>query len=226
MIKHNISAVSRYAGNFWYLFCGLLLTLLITPLTANLPVIGRYSMTLIFNLFMLISVWSLTASTRIFRLGIWLTVSISGAIGLQVLTGESQFLELSALLLMLTFCIISCFIAAKNVFTMHKVNLSSLIGAFCVYLLLGLIWALLYRLLLLFDWGSLTGNITADEQTLFADLLYFSFVTLASLGYGDIVPVGGMTKTFAYLEAITGQFYLAVMVASLVGVFISGRVRH
>lgn len=226
MIKHNISAVSRYAGNYWYLFCGLILTLLITPLTANLPVIGRYSMTLIFNLFMLISVWSLTASTRIFHLGIWLTVSISGAIGLQVLTGESQFLELSALLLMLTFCIISCFIAAKNVFTMHKVNLSSLIGAFCVYLLLGLIWALLYRLLLLFDWGSLTGNITADEQTLFADLLYFSFVTLASLGYGDIVPVGGMTKTFAYLEAITGQFYLAVMVASLVGVFISGRVRH
>jgi voltage-gated potassium channel len=226
MIKGKIPAPSNYASSFWYLFCGLLLTLLASPFSADLPVIGRYSMTLMFNVFMLISVWSLAASVRIFRFGAWLIVGISSAIGIHALVGDSLILELFTLLLMLTFCVISCYIAAKNVFNMNKVNLDSLIGAFCVYLLQGVIWALLYRLLLLFDWSSFTGNITADEQAIFSDLLYFSFVTLASLGYGDIAPVGGLTKTFAYLEAITGQFYLAVMVASLVGVFISGRIRH
>ena len=226
MIKGKIPAPSNYASSFWYLFCGLLLTVLASPFSADFPVISRYSTTLMFNVFMFISVWSLAASARIFRFGVWLVVGISSAIGIHGIVGDSKILELFALLLMLTFCVISCFIAAKNVFNMNKVNLDSLIGAFCVYLLQGVIWALLYRLLLLFDWGSFTGNITADEQAIFSDLLYFSFVTLASLGYGDIAPIGGLTKTFAYLEAITGQFYLAVMVASLVGVFISGRIRH
>jgi hypothetical protein len=52
-------------------------------------------------------------------------------------------------------------------------------------------------------------------------MLYFSFVTLTTLGYGDIVPVGNMARTFCWLEAVVGQMYIAVLVARLVGLHIA-----
>jgi hypothetical protein len=59
------------------------------------------------------------------------------------------------------------------------------------------------------------------EQNLnFDSFLYFSFVTLTTAGYGDIAPVNPLIRTLAYLEMVTGQFYLAILVAGLVGLFI------
>jgi hypothetical protein len=52
-------------------------------------------------------------------------------------------------------------------------------------------------------------------------VLYFSFVTLTTLGYGDVVPTSPVTRTLASLEAITGQLYLTVLVARLVGLHIA-----
>ncbi len=225
MKKFDIPNTRLQSGNFWYLFSGLMLTLVMTPFHAELPGFGRYSMTLLFSVFMLVAVWSLAASRMVFRFGGCLVAGISSAVGIKAIIGDSVQLELMGLGLMLVFCVLSCSIAARNVFVMHRVDLNSLVGAFCVYLLLGVIWALLYRLVVLFDWGAFSGNITTLEQQVFPDLLYFSFITLASLGYGDIIPVGNLPKTLAYLEAVTGQFYLAVMVASLVSAYNTGRNR-
>ncbi|MGZ4957858.1 MAG: ion channel [Methylomonas sp.] len=213
------------SGNFWYLFVGLLLMLLSVPFSTRVPMgEGRYSIMILFTLFMLVAIWSLSESRHIFRLGILLVLSIVGVVGVNALSGSSHALDSIGLLLMLIFCSLSCFIAARNVFVWHRVDLNSLVGAFCVYLLLGMIWALLYRLLYINGWAAFTGNIAEQDQ--FPDLLYFSFVTLASLGFGDIVPIGSLPKTLAYLEAVVGQFYLAVMVASLVGIYSTGRKRE
>lgn len=209
----------RCDGNFWYLFVGLLLTLLIVPFAVDLPGVGRYSIALIFSLFMLVAVWSLAASKRVFRFGVLLVIAIIGVLGLNAFAGASPILEMVGLLLMLIFCGLSCQIAARNVFVMHRVDLNSLVGAFCVYLLIGLIWALLYRLLYLYGWAVFSGNLTGQGEARLSDLIYFSFVTLTSMGYGDIVPTGSLPRTLAYLEVVVGQFYLAVMVASLVGIY-------
>ena len=69
---------------------------------------------------------------------------------------------------------------------------------------------------------------TGDEETglspfgssNFTEIVYFSFVTITALGYGDIAPVSAPARTAAYLQAIFGQFYLAVMVARLVAIHI------
>ncbi len=53
--------------------------------------------------------------------------------------------------------------------------------------------------------------------------VYFSFVTLSTLGYGDITPGNLLTGTFTYIEAILGQLYLAIMMARLVGLYIANR---
>ena len=88
---------------------------------------------------------------------------------------------------------------------------------------IGIIWALLYGLVEVLIEGSFSGNLLNVGGSRFWDLIYFSFVTLTTLGYGDILPMNSYARTLAYIEAIAGQFYIAILVASLVGAHLSDR---
>jgi hypothetical protein len=85
-------------------------------------------------------------------------------------------------------------------------------GAIAVYLLLGLLWARLYELVILFNPGAF--QIAHDDGI--ATLFYFSFVTLMTIGYGDVVPVSLVARNLAILEGLTGQLYLVILISSLV----------
>ena len=104
-----------------------------------------------------------------------------------------------------------------------KIDVNKIVGSVTIYLLIGIIWALLYALVEEFFTGSFSGADLANDGNQFWDLIYFSFVTLATLGYGDILPVNTYARTLAYMEAIAGQFYIAILVASLVGAHLSER---
>ena len=83
-----------------------------------------------------------------------------------------------------------------------------------IYLLLGLVWATLYLAVDAFYPGSIqVGTHSADRQT---ELLYFSLVTLTTIGYGDVVPLSGEARILAALEGVTGVLYIATTVALLV----------
>ena len=105
-----------------------------------------------------------------------------------------------------------------------RVTTHEVFGALSVYLLLGMIWVFLYALCLLSDAGALRFPEGEFEQltdlaahgVAMQDLTYFSFVTLSTLGYGDIVPVSPLARTLAWMEAVFGQLFLAVLVARLV----------
>jgi voltage-gated potassium channel len=100
-------------------------------------------------------------------------------------------------------------------------------AALCMYLMMGLLWSFVYTLLFAVDPESISlasavqGE--ADGRDVFSEMYYFSFVTLTTLGYGDILPVSRLARSLATMEAIVGQLYLAVVVASLVGIQISSR---
>jgi len=87
-------------------------------------------------------------------------------------------------------------------------------GAVAIYLLLGLIWARLYQVVELASPGAFRAP--AGESPNGANLTYFSFVTLATLGYGDISPVNIVARDLAVLEAIMGQLYLVILISRLV----------
>ena len=87
-------------------------------------------------------------------------------------------------------------------------------GAVTIYLLLGLIWTRLYQLLESISPGSF--RFPAGEDLNAAALAYFSFVTLATLGYGDITPVSIVARDLAVLEAVMGQLYLVILISRLV----------
>lgn len=89
-----------------------------------------------------------------------------------------------------------------------------------VYLLIGLLWALLYAIFNFFAPGSFSApDLPIDQQTLM--FAYYSFITLTTLGYGDITPLARWAVSLSALEAVIGQLYLAVLVARLVGMHIS-----
>ena len=111
----------------------------------------------------------------------------------------------------------------KSLFSARTLTFDSILGAVCGYLFVGLGWAVLYARVEGFRPGSFQISpklVTGGEvaRPLPQVLTYFSFVTLTTVGYGDISPVSPATRTLAWMEAITGQFYLAVIVAGLVSV--------
>jgi len=101
-----------------------------------------------------------------------------------------------------------------QVFRAGPVTRHRLEGAIAVYLLFGVGWAHAYHLTGLLHPGSF--NTPQGEIPSVLDWVYFSFITLTTVGYGDIVPVRPIARTLAMGEALTGQLYLAVLVARLV----------
>ncbi|CAH1526508.1 MULTISPECIES: potassium channel family protein [Vibrio] len=128
---------------------------------------------------------------------------------------DLSILTLSALLVFLFSHIYS---ALKQVVLTKSVTTNHIIGSICIYLLLGLAWAVIYLLVLEFFPSSFTGLEAKPWLSNLFNTLYFSFITLTTVGYGDISPTVPVAQFFVFFEAIVGSFYLAIMVASLVSI--------
>jgi voltage-gated potassium channel len=102
----------------------------------------------------------------------------------------------------------------------EEVTRDLIIGAAVVYLLMAIMWTFIFVAVETLHPGSFNipegQNIEANRQ-----FLYYSFVTLTTLGYGDITPLTGLARSLCVLEAVLGQLYLVVQVAWLVGVHVS-----
>lgn len=105
----------------------------------------------------------------------------------------------------------------------HAKRVSShvLFATFSLYLIVGLFWGSLYTLLNSISPGSYSGALLEGSQSAFHAFNYFSFVTLTTLGYGDITPQTAGASSLCQMEAIVGQFYTTVVVAWLVGMHVS-----
>jgi voltage-gated potassium channel len=99
----------------------------------------------------------------------------------------------------------------------RSVARAELYTAVNIYLLLGLLWATIYLAIDSFSPGSI--QMRSDPAGRQTELLYFSLITLSTVGYGDIVPLSGMARILAALEGVTGVLYIATTVALLVGRF-------
>jgi hypothetical protein len=117
------------------------------------------------------------------------------------------------------------FTLASILRTVHgeeKVSAESIYGALCGYLLIGLAFGHLYCLVQTIEAKSFNGSAEFMTQLQHEDrqyflLAYFSFTTLTSVGYGDITPGRDIARALAVLEALLGQFYIAVLIGELIG---------
>ena len=106
-----------------------------------------------------------------------------------------------------------------DIFRKKEATINVILGAMCAYFMIGFGWGFIYRLVELITPGSF--QIATVNEITFSDYSYYSFVTLTTLGYGDITPLTHVTQMLSVFEAAIGQFYLAVLIAGLVGKYIA-----
>jgi len=208
-------------GNFIYMLIGLLMLLVFAPVVSqyfpdNTGLIIQFT----FMTIMFIGVWSLQNNKRWFIIGIVLTMLaiLLSVINFFIQSPNIQFLSLG---LVLIFCVLSVVLAMQQILFSGRISTNKLVGSICIYLLLGVIWALLYSFIDRLTVDAFNGLSAHANQQVIWEYIYFSFVTLSTLGYGDISPANEIARSLVYMEAICGQIYLAILVASLVGAHMS-----
>jgi len=120
--------------------------------------------------------------------------------------------ELVSLLLLLV-------VVLGQTFRQGPVTRHRILGGIAAYLLLGVVWAEAYTLVETLHPGSFSGAVDVAGGP--RVLVYFSFITLCTVGYGDIVPVHPAARSLAMLEAVTGPLYIAILLARLVSLAVS-----
>ena len=209
---------------FGLLFVSLLLTLGGSAIMSELGVTGASNVLILINSLLLLVVVS---GRLILMAGLFLFAVFVLSLVFFTLTGVEAFTragEISVVIL-LVLGTLACF---RDAFRRGPVDRERLAAALSLYLLLGLVFAMIFRVFEELLPGSLHFSVSqssASEVRPLADMVYFSFVTLATLGYGDIVPLTPAAKGLAILEAIIGQMYLVVVVARLVSLYGSSESR-
>ncbi len=129
-----------------------------------------------------------------------------------------QFLSLVTLIGYAFLTIFLIIMIIRDLFSGTRVQVNKIFGAIVAYILLGIFWSFLYSIFSLIEPGSIVRG-DGSPILSYAEVTYFSFVTLCTVGYGDIVPKAHLAMVFANLESVAGQLYLAILVARLVSLY-------
>ena len=218
---------------FGLLFVALLVFFVFVPIVHQVrealhPAAGPFIEALLFLILLLGVVVSISTS-RVSKL-----VALVFGLPIAVLLvlhafGDWTIVEIFRHLLAAAFLGYAIAVMLRFILTSRQITFNTVSASLCIYMLLGVLWALGYSLIDQLDSAAFYSSVPNERSTPQMRLgrghstavLYFSFATLTTLGYGDIVPVSPIARTLASLEAITGQLYLAVLVARLVGLHIA-----
>jgi hypothetical protein len=147
----------------------------------------------------------------------FLTVLLHWIINVKYFNQDIK-LYVSFYILDIIFLITIIYAVIYSIVSDKRITFDSLFGAICSYLLTGFAWGLIYLLINTID--STAFSQTLIESTIHESLkkaFYYSFTTLTTLGYGDILPTTDIARTASWIEAVVGQIYLVVWISELVG---------
>jgi len=203
-------------NNFLYLLIALVTILFSSAIADDFPGgVGEDLFSLVSLVMTAVGIKSLRREISIRRIAYTLVVILGGLTLLWRLYPS----RVTALLILATFLLIfvSAFkLSVRQILFEGRIDANKMIGSLSLYLLIGLIWTVLYLILLTFDPSAFNGIEVSGWRTLFSRVAYYSFVTLTTLGYGEITPANHIAEFFAYMEAVTGVFYMAIFVSSLI----------
>ena len=207
----------KHTKKYLYLLISILLLLLVYPFFDN----TKFDETLLVVMILFVMLTAINAASYDKRKFIiactlgapWLVVSVIGIFSDIVRVDLADVVFGGAFFAYVT---IVMFI---HIFTVEEVTSDILFGSACVYLMIGLTWSIFYEILNFFDPISIhiPSDLNIDGKTTWTDLLYYSFVTLTTLGYGDLAPVSKHARSLAIVETVVGQLYLTILVARLMG---------
>ena len=206
------------------------LWMLLAPLSRNVWVSQLATQAFLLNaLLVTLSVNPGWLAMRRVVLLLWL-LAVAGSV-VAVLPGEIEARQIARTVELgsvLPLVFLLCVGILLDAFRRRDLTLDSVFATAAAYLLLALLFAVTYLLLL--EWAPGSFNLPPERMAAPAParlgtMLYYSIVTLATVGYGDILPVSQTARTLATLEAMAGQFYIAVVVAVFVGTYAAQRGR-
>lgn len=206
------------------IFTGLLaLEIFVVSPLANVGVFGNWSFDTAFSLLLMWGAFALH-SGRLLRILVGICVGL--ALGLRWAANWMPIPWIATAGSILAVVTLACFaaIVLKRVFEAGPVTRHRVHGAVCAYLLFGLMWAAAYAFVaqVVPNPFSVAMDV-ADSQTAIAHFVYFSFVTLTTVGYGDIAAVHPLARTLVMMEALTGQLYPAIIIGGLVSSALQNR---
>ena len=179
---------------------------------------------LLFNLILLSGVFAVLGRWR----KQWFFISIavlasSSRIVSYVL--DSRWIEVVSFIVSIIFLGILARMVLTHIFKDGPVNFYRIEGSIVVFMIIGIVWALLYNLLDLVSPGAFSMRNPMATEVPFSQYLYFSFVTMSTLGYGDMVPVNPIAKSLVIFQGMIGLLYPVIMIARLVSMEVehSGR---
>jgi hypothetical protein len=196
-----------------------LLVLLILAIALNPVLLALPGGAPVFDLVMLgvlgSAVYAVSGNRR--ELAIGLALGIPAALGrIWVMRPGEPALVPWSLALLLVFLVYVAVRIFREVFRPGPVSRNTVHGGICLYLLIGLVWALGFAILESLHPGAFRHEEIVGREAMMQAFIYYSLVTLSTLGYGDVVPTLPLARSLASIEAIVGQLYLAVLVATLV----------
>jgi len=135
---------------------------------------------------------------------------------------DMHYLSIISAVISIMFLILIIFFMVVRIAKSKKVGLLEFTEAINIYFLMGIIGSVLFKIVYNFVPGK-SFNIPGDTLVPTTDFIYFSFVTLSTLGYGDITPIDPFAKSLAIFLSICGQLYLTMIIAMLVGKYLSAK---
>ena len=203
-------------GRFLFLFISMVLMFVLRPFLDDYFVV-RYHIGIFFLIIFISSVFAVSQKRSTFITALILTLLTEALKLLEYLTAISSFDILSDMIAVLLLAYTATIILSY-LFSEDRITGDMIMGAICVYFLLGLFWSFVFSTLEICQPGSFQMPQGTVNQMTFT---YYSYVTLTTVGYGDMTPISGPARSFAVLEAMMGQLYLAVLIARLVGMHIA-----
>jgi len=183
-------------------------------------VLGRFGILndLATSTVLVLAIYSLSQKRHHTVIGVLLSVPMIISLWSH-LVGEYRWLEITGHLCGIAFFAFIIVIILKFVLSQDEITRDLIAGAAIVYLSIAALWANAYWVIELMHPGSFAISDQSAASTV--NSIYYSLVTITTLGYGDITPITSVAKVCSTLEAVIGQLYLVITVAWLVGIYVS-----
>ncbi len=212
-------------GRFGALLAALALTFVVAPFFSD-EAQGISAISILYTLVMVAGAYSVSRKRRVFLIGLCLALP---ALATEWISNffVTTPLVLANMVLVGVFILYVGGVVLYEVLDEDRVTLDTIAGGIAVYLLIGIGWVMAYAAIEYLQPGSflLQGQalheIHPEVQVRYSEFLYFSFVTMTTLGYGDMVATIPEARAAAAAEAVVGQLYLAIFVARLVGLHLA-----
>lgn len=210
--------MQEHRYSYWGLLASLLAMMMIAPVIQPAGTLRLLTEIALASL-LIFAVWTVSHRVRSTVVASTLAAAVFGGNLVGEAADVPQWLAIGT---PLTGCVFFTYVAAiifGDVFFSRNVTLNTIIGAVCVYVLIGVFFGFLFGVVDLVDPSSFPAAV--GDGTRIGRFIYFSMVTLTTLGYGDITPVSAGARGLAIVEATIGQVFLTVLVARLVGLHLS-----